>query len=385
MINLLFLTYADKKYEQFAIPYVWFALINNPDSFVEIKLEDEIGFRARYKDALVVLSNYFENQYAFTQSVFSTNEVIPNTIRFLEEPSVQAKYIYIGDIDLLVFDDVLGVHTSFIDKYSLPFSNIVRDPFAEKPRLSGLHFCSFENYYPKPDLSDLDLKNENDEHVLYLYMIRKGFSPDPLFRERPECGIHLSLNRDPAGRTTGPNAGEFNARKSLAWGGSQYWLKFKQQIADKRFAELLSHLNVEFKFILLCLESIANDKFDELHWLSLNHSIDKRLLLSKSEYSLAQFNTERDFLIKNKNFGQAESLTREAVIIWPNNVDVLRKLSWILMSNNKISESVAVLNRIICLPGGLTFLKSWDFVRKNQKNISSIGLDGEILVKRVLD
>ena len=383
MNNLLFFTYADKKYEIFAIPYVWFALKNNPNSMVEITLEDHNRFISRYASSISVLNRHFEGKFRFSQSKFSGKGIIPNTIRFLDTPTIECDFVYIGDIDLLVFDDVYRIHNNFIVKYNLPFSNIIRDDSVQKPRLTGLHFCKFDKFYPAPDLSDIDFHSENDEHILYLYMSRKGYMVSSEFKKRPECGIHISLNRDPQGRTTGPNAGVYSCTAGLSWGGNAYYDRFLSQIKDINFLELLSDLDYEFKFILLTLEAMAAGYFEKLHWLALNHLLDKRLVSNKKQYSIKEFNRNRDILIAGKLLDEAEHLTKNACLLWPNNIDTLRKLAWILMANGKILETISVLDRIIDLPSGKDFLKKWDFVPKNINRIRGQGPEGELFLKKL--
>lgn len=372
MVDLLFITYADRKYEMFVIPYIYFALKNNDNSFVETILEDKHGFVQRNKVAIDIMEKMFPNQFGFKQSSFVGQNIIPNTIRFLEPPSTLSKYVYIGDIDLLVFDNIQEIHLNLIRKNIIPFSNIIRDPNAEKPRLTGLHFCEYDKFYPAPILSDIDLRKENDEHVLYLYMMKKGLMVDSTFRSRPECGIHLSLNRDPIGRTTGPNSGRYDSDSGLRWGGEKYYGKFLSEIKSSDFLNIYPHLDIELRIILIALEAIATDEFEKLHWQSANIFIDKRLTSSKKQYSTGEFTKERDILIKEKHFEQAEQLNKIAAIIWPNNIDILKKLSWILMVNEKPSECVSILNRIRVLSGGSNFLKSWDFIYKHNSTILSI-------------
>jgi hypothetical protein len=381
--NLLFFTYADRKYEIFAIPYTWFALKNNPDSIVEITLEDYEGFINRYAAGISILKKNFEGRFYFSQSLFSGKGIVPNSIRFLDTPSVECNFVYIGDIDLLVFDDVYRIHSNLIITHNLPFSNIIRNNNTHKPRLTGLHFCKFDKFYPAPDLSDIDLLSENDEHILYLYMSRKGYMVSPDFKKRPECGIHISLNRDPQGRTSGPNAGVFVCDAGLGWGGSTYYDAFLTQIKDINFLELLSGLDIEFKFILLTLEAIATGYFNNLHWLALNHLLDKRLISSKKQYSIPEFNHDRDKLIERKRFDDAESLNKIACTLWPNNIEILGKMSWILMSNGKDLESTLVLERITNLPSGKEFIKKLGFIEKNINRIKKQGLDGVTLLKKL--
>src|SRR5690606_21348350 len=66
-------------------------------------------------------------------------------------------------------------------------------------------------------------RQENGEHVLFRMMEAKGVMVPRDFSERPVCGIHMSPNRDPAGRTTGPTAAAYAVHGALRWPGARYY------------------------------------------------------------------------------------------------------------------------------------------------------------------
>ncbi|MFM5248157.1 hypothetical protein, partial [Aeromonas caviae] len=176
-MSLLIYTYTDEKYSIFAVPYVFFALKHNPSACVEICFDNLLDFLDKNKNALAVLEKEFPGKYHFRQATISKSSgVIPNTIRFIDPPELKSEYLYIGDIDLLIFDDIMKVHTELMNDSGLSYSNIIRKNtvLTNTPRLSGLHFCRFDDYFPLPDLSDIDLTTANDEFVLYEIMRRKG-------------------------------------------------------------------------------------------------------------------------------------------------------------------------------------------------------------------
>lgn len=383
--KLLFFTYSDCKYDLFAIPYAYFALRNNPNSLVEISLENADKFFAKNRVALEILQKIYPSRTLFRQAkvVDKQKNIIPNTVRFIEKASLQAEYLYIGDIDLLVFDDVLRIHVDLIHKHNLPFSNILRKRPSEKdkPRLSGLHFINYDTYYPIPDLSDIDLSKENDEHVLYECMRRKGLMVNEEFQERPECGIHMSLSRDPAGRTSGPTSGIFTSSIPTGWGGRHYYEKFKEQLKEKEFCELLPHLDLEFKQLLIATEALSSGKTRLLHRLAAGYLLDKRLLISKSNFTISDFYAQRDAMLKAKDFDRAIQLGVQSTAIWPFNVDIWYKQAWLYMATGKMSEAVESLWHIVELPGGIEFLTSNQFAEINREKIESVGHAGTSLMK----
>lgn len=121
-----------------------------------------------------------------------------NSIRFIVEPELYRKYVYIGDIDILITENILDKHYHVFDK-GLEYSNLVREG---TKRLTGLHFCKYSNQYPLPNVDDLIVRFSNDEELLYSIMERKRliFSDDvykKIIRIRPIHGIHMSVNRMP--------------------------------------------------------------------------------------------------------------------------------------------------------------------------------------------
>lgn len=53
-------------------------------------------------------------------------------------------------------------------------------------------------------------------------MLRKGFIVPFDFQERPECGIHMSLSRDPSARTSGPTLSNYSTSNVFGWTGRKY-------------------------------------------------------------------------------------------------------------------------------------------------------------------
>jgi hypothetical protein len=200
--DLLFYATADDKYLEFALTYPIFALASNPDATVEIGIvgkRAERRLRGQYGHLLEFYQKHYPNVILF-RSIKTFRKISPNSIRFIIMPKTRAKYVYIGDIDIMITEPVLNVHLEHIAKYDLDFSNIKR---VGRERLTGLHFIEFEKMYPArlPLFSTL-VQKFSDEELLMILMRRKGYKiPDEKAEEnrfRPEHGVHASwFNRAP--------------------------------------------------------------------------------------------------------------------------------------------------------------------------------------------
>lgn len=385
--KVLFFSYADRRYDLFAIPYVYFALRSNPDSLVEICLQDYDSFLARYAQALAMLEETYPGRFLIRQSELARKQpgIIPNVVRFVEAPRLQARYIYIGDIDLLVFEDVCAVHEELIARYALPFSNILRLQFArsEKPRLSGLHFCEYDRYYPLAPLQDLDLAVENDEYVLYECMRRKGLMVPMDFQQRPECGLHMSLSRDPLGRTTGSAGGHYSRESAHGWGGRHYYGEFLRQIREPGFARLYPHLDMEFRLLLLAAEGLATGKSHSLHRAATSFLLDKRLIVKEVAFSAKDIYDRRHDAIVSGDMDAAESIGITLCMVWPNRLDVWFKQAWLWMQMGKVEFAVEALSHIADMQGGVAFLQSGDFIKVHGSVIADSGRAGHELLRRI--
>ncbi|MCK0770241.1 hypothetical protein [Chromohalobacter canadensis] len=284
--RLLVYVFADKEYEIFVLPYIFFSLKYNKDAIVEVVLDDHDSPLLKSCRGVEVLYELYGDRFVIRKSQLTgRNYINLNARRFVEEPESVAKYIYIGDIDIMIMDDIKSKHLDLIKEHKIPFSNIIRNPEDSKKRLTGLHFSEYNKLYPLPDLSDLDLLRNNDEHLLYLIVSRKGYMVPADFRERPELGVHMSLSRDPLGRTSGPKQQTYQ-RKSIGWGGSGYYQEFQETITASDFKVLEDHLDVRFKLFVLILESIIKERFDDLAKFGLGYLVDRSAFIQSDMYKL---------------------------------------------------------------------------------------------------
>lgn len=187
-------THATSPYFRFVAPFIYFWLKSNSDVAVEVVVEKFSDYSARHSAEVDMLRAIFPDRHFNIRGYALDLTISPNTRRFIDVPSISGEYVYITDVDILILDnDVAAQHIQNMRQLGVPYSNIQR---AGAKRLSGLHFSSFDRYYPIPDLSDVNLETENDEAVLYQIIERKGLQiVQGSFR--PIHGIHVSLHRPP--------------------------------------------------------------------------------------------------------------------------------------------------------------------------------------------
>lgn len=187
--KLLFYTYANKKYYRFAILYPLYVLYFNKEAAVEIALEDEKFFRKQYGHLIEFYEKKYKGRVLFHQlDMKKDKKIFEGSYRFITKPRLVAEYVYIGDVDIFVLDDVFMGHLKNIDDNNLDFSNIKRK---DKNRLSGLHFIEYNKMYP---IGKINPKSIGDEELLHLIMKNKGYKIPPESLEyRPIFGLHVSF------------------------------------------------------------------------------------------------------------------------------------------------------------------------------------------------
>ena len=192
---ITFFTFADLKYHVFAAIYPVFALATNQDSCVEICLSEYELFRERYRNIMEFYNSNYPGRVLYRD--IEVRGVFPNSVRFLVEPKIVSRYVYIGDIDILLLEsDIREHHTAFMKKYNSDFSNILRN----ERQLTGLHFIEHKKMYPVKIPYGTDLYRTNDEVLLCSIMREKQLRFPPLgipMSERKIHGLHVSLFNRP--------------------------------------------------------------------------------------------------------------------------------------------------------------------------------------------
>ncbi|WP_424140845.1 hypothetical protein [Roseomonas chloroacetimidivorans] len=289
--TVLFLTYANYRYESFAISYILSVLSHVDNSVVEIFVDDVPAFTKRFKLALDAMSELFGGErfrISRVDHALLKGKTLPNSIRFLVTPTSSAEFVYIGDVDIIVLErDILARHLRFMQHTGLPYSNSVR--FTDRSRMSGLHFSYFKAYYPVPDVSDLDTQRLNDEMLLRILCERKNYPIQDKVWFRPVHGIHASPNRQPL---PSKNA---KGRAIPGWdfeAHSWAYRRFRRSAAFRTVAPLFDDT---IKDVFRTLDQL----FLTLHWKQMNR------LSSNGVLKLASFRCAMAFLsmVGRKPFG----------------------------------------------------------------------------------
>lgn len=242
MKKLLFYTHCDGIYDQFIIPYIYFAYFTNDDCSFEIVTPN-------INPTLLNGAKYLHDQYNIDILIRKPKHNVKSSyLRFLEPPKTKCEYTYIGDIDLFITEDILKFHVNKLIENNMVFDNQIRISDREK-RLTGLHFVKSDPYYNL--VKDIQIKYINtsnlhqlgDEVVLYNVCNESGlimptYTEDiKLFNSnRPQHGIHISLNRKPFCPTS-PISVKCN---------NEYKDSYLKLISDQKFINLLPYLDNRF-------------------------------------------------------------------------------------------------------------------------------------------
>ena len=181
--------------------------------------------------------NYFIKNK--TGTYYKNKKVWPNSVRFISQPTIKNKYVYITDIDMFIFVD--NFYMNLIDdmiKKKNNYSNIVR---ANTTHLTGLHFTEYDAYYPIPQQDNYFI---NDEILLYNIVKSKGIKIDYTTQYRPTFGIHASPSR--------PHVGSIGF---IGWGAENYKFNWINYCKSKDFKYIYPLLD---KFILKKINMLNN-------------------------------------------------------------------------------------------------------------------------------
>ena len=199
--QLLFFTGATKFFHNFLPLYFLFGSLEHPGASFEFLVDDMPRILALHRECLDRISSLTGSSYYLHDvKTYSgrSKPLMQNSYRFLLQPFLQAEFVYIGDIDIIITENVIRKHMKYFSS-GLPYYNFIR-PGAK--RLSGLHLARYEHFYPLAE-DVWDYADLNDEEILYKsYETRNALCEEalvPLFQEigRPNCGIHVSTNRLP--------------------------------------------------------------------------------------------------------------------------------------------------------------------------------------------
>ena len=173
---------------------------------------------------------------------------MPNSVRFLVQPTLKTEYVYIGDVDIFLLEDVLDYQLNFMAKHQSDFGNVLRNP----NQLTGLHFIPYEKMYPVKVPPNTDLARTNDEVLLCQLMREKNlrFPVKAAFEERKLHGVHISFYSRPPlqSKTTFDKPVDFPT-----WGpreGVEKYLKVRYAEPIKNFTKHIHSHQVELRRLI---------------------------------------------------------------------------------------------------------------------------------------
>lgn len=183
--DVLFYVTANEAYHHYIPSFVISALLSNPDSLVEVAIDQFDIFKEKYGSIIEFYDRYFPKR-VLLHKLEKSKEVLnlclgkrheANTYRFVVPPYLKAKYVYITDIDVIILKNVKEHFLPKIKYYGLDFFNVKRP---QQERLNGqIQFIEYKKMYP-PDLKNLKITHEDnqigrDEHILYCMMKAKNY------------------------------------------------------------------------------------------------------------------------------------------------------------------------------------------------------------------
>ena len=196
--QLLFYTGATKFFHNYIPLYFLFGALANPGASFEFLVRDIPRMQALHGQSLDRIASVFDCVYYLhdvaTRACRKT-PLMENSYRFLLQPFLKAEYVNVGEIDILLTENILARHQAYVDS-QLPFYNQIRPVYK---RLTGLHLARYVDMYPLEE-GLWDYCELKDEEILYKDYELKG----RLFSEgldalkvklgRTNCGVHMSPN-----------------------------------------------------------------------------------------------------------------------------------------------------------------------------------------------
>ncbi len=255
---MLFFTCATKFHKVFIPFYVYFTKKTNPKARFEFLIDKKTQFLQKNEKIL----SYFQSQGINIKfrSIESLNyrPARDNSFRFLAQPETKSEFVFIGDVDILITENLLNYYINFFES-NFNYVNLVRK---DRERLSGLHCFKYDAHYPLVDEEKLCQTIEDDEKLLFSLLKSKGILIDMKEEKRlvdrvkelnngkvvrRQHGIHISINRLPF----------FDQNVRADWGLTKQNLSVLAEIINHEdfqlFLESLNYSSTKFYHNLLLL------------------------------------------------------------------------------------------------------------------------------------
>ncbi len=240
-------------YEDFIVPFTFFALLHNRRSCVEIVVQSPMAFLGKYGKALDLVGSICGRHFLVRGFKYDIRKYRhwPGTYRFLETPLIKGKYTYIMDIDIMLLEKVVEPYLKNWPEGNVPYNNIIRP---DKRRLTGVHFTKTAAYFTptfKQLLDDQYRKGSGgywDECLLFdLCQTGHGLVPEA-HTFRPIYGIHFSPSRRPGSGLHPKGHSLAHNRTSRSYRDAFIAIsrKFPQLFKFRVFRQLMKQLQNEF-------------------------------------------------------------------------------------------------------------------------------------------
>ena len=216
-VELTFVLSVNECYLMFVLPFIWFSGIYHPNATYDIYVLGSCSILN--KNNLIKgcqeIVNSKHNNICISLTFISHPNCHPMYYRFLADGYVRfkPKYCYIGDVDVMICENILPFHVGRIENSPYIYCNEVRGYNGGYSRMSGLMFVLAKEYYQKT--KDIRLKylsgysKNGDELMLYDIVKESNLEIRPsvtnssdFMKLRPAHGVHMSLNRYPFKNTT---------------------------------------------------------------------------------------------------------------------------------------------------------------------------------------
>ena len=224
----------------------------------EEKALDYLRNKYTYSKIIIHYNTFIKN---ISGTFYNNTKLSTNSVRFVTQPTIKNKYVYITDVDMIIFVD--NFYLDLIDdmkRKNNSYSNYVR---YGTNRLTGLHFTEYDAYYPVPKQTNYKL---NDEELLYNIVKSKGIKIDSETEYRPTFGIHAS-----------PNRPRVNSLGFVGWGAENYrfsWINYCKS-NDFKFIYPLLDISIKKKFFKIN-KYYGIDEKEFNRFLNYNNTLDEQ-------------------------------------------------------------------------------------------------------------
>lgn len=161
--TLLFVVSASGPYLDLIPIFIYFTLRSSDRYFIEIMVEDPGAIEIKLYNFLLFSRKTFGDRVRIRGGV--NKEILSSAARFINTPQnyFGCHYVYISDIDIITLEsDIIEQHVENMAANKISYSNMVRKETCFcLPRLTGLHFTEYAEFYPLPDITDIDLAAES--------------------------------------------------------------------------------------------------------------------------------------------------------------------------------------------------------------------------------